>query len=179
MLAAAVVEFGTHGMHGTTGAAIAARADLTQPHLFHLFGSKRNLFLATIDYGFDRAQRAFEHAVQTAPEGTSALDALDRTYAVGLRQHYELMTQLNVWAACHEDDVRELVRRRFLGLYRWVEEHSGAGEAEVRSFFAYQLLRNVIAAMALGEEAGDDDLAQRLGQLDGMWQRDRAVGGTA
>jgi AcrR family transcriptional regulator len=178
VLEAAIVEFGMHGIHGTTGAAIAKRADLTQPHLFHLFGSKRNLFLATIDYGFDRAQEAFEAALDAAPDGAPVLDTLDRTYGIGLERHYELMTQLNVWAACDDADVRKVARQRFLDLYRWVEERSGAPEAEVRSFFAYQLLCNVLTAMRLGEADRDDELAGRLAHVEGLWPRDRAAGGT-
>src|SRR5215475_12133692 len=47
VLEAAIHEFALHGLHGATTAAIAARAQISQPYLFALFRDKKALFLAT------------------------------------------------------------------------------------------------------------------------------------
>ena len=46
LVEAAVAEFGHSGLHGTSTEVIAARAGISHPYLFRLFGTKKNLFLA-------------------------------------------------------------------------------------------------------------------------------------
>lgn len=45
LLSAGVTEFGVHGFHGASTTAIAARADVPQPHVYANFQTKRELFL--------------------------------------------------------------------------------------------------------------------------------------
>jgi AcrR family transcriptional regulator len=47
VLSAAVTEFAKSGYAGTSTDAIAARAGISQPYLFRLFGTKKDLFIAT------------------------------------------------------------------------------------------------------------------------------------
>ena len=49
VLSAAVTEFAKSGYAGTSTDAIAARAGISQPYLFRLFGTKKDLFIATYD----------------------------------------------------------------------------------------------------------------------------------
>ncbi len=49
VLAAAVTEFARSGYAGTSTEAIAHRAGISQPYLFRLFGTKKDLFIATYD----------------------------------------------------------------------------------------------------------------------------------
>src|SRR5262249_42141060 len=55
VLEAAIHEFARHGLHQATTAAIAARANVSEPYLFALFRGKKDLFLA--------AQRSEERRV--------------------------------------------------------------------------------------------------------------------
>ena len=59
VLEAAMAEFAHGGLHGTSTEAIAARAGISQPYLFKLFGTKKELFLGTISLGFRRTREAF------------------------------------------------------------------------------------------------------------------------
>ena len=45
ILRAAIVEFARSGYAGTSTEAIAARAGISQPYLFRLFGTKKDLLL--------------------------------------------------------------------------------------------------------------------------------------
>ena len=47
VLTAAIVEFGRSGYAGTSTEAIVTRAGISQPYLFRLFGTKKDLFIAT------------------------------------------------------------------------------------------------------------------------------------
>ena len=49
VLAAAITEFARSGYAGTSTETIAARAGISQPYLFRLFGTKKDLFVATYD----------------------------------------------------------------------------------------------------------------------------------
>ncbi len=165
VLAAAMEEFALSGLHGASGEAIAARAGISQPYLFRLFGTKRELFLAVVDRAFGRVREALAKAAENAaPERVlpTMSAALDGTLAE--RQGFLLLMQL--YAACGDDEVRFAVRRHFADCYRYVEGASGADPADVRDFFADATLRAAAAAMRLSELPARE-----------AWAR-RALGGT-
>jgi AcrR family transcriptional regulator len=159
ILEAAVSEFARRGLHGTSTDTIAQRVGISQPYLFRLFGTKRGLFLAAVERGFDRVQEAFRVAAEAEPE--SVLEAMGAAYGRLLTNRDELLLQMQSYAACADPEVEELVRRRFGELYRVVEERSGAGEDDVRAFFAHGMLLNVVASMNLVAVRGDDSWLSR------------------
>src|SRR3954470_15974354 len=59
---AAVKAFAQGGLDGTSTDDIARIAGVSQPYLFRLFGTKRELFLAAVGRCFDRIAEAFEPA---------------------------------------------------------------------------------------------------------------------
>ena len=61
VLAAALAEFAEGGLAGTSTEAIAVRAGISQPYLFKMFGTKRDLFIAA-------SKRCFDNVVQTLVE---------------------------------------------------------------------------------------------------------------
>src|SRR5512141_2135083 len=62
IVAAAAIEFAAGGYTGTPTEAIAKRVGVSQPYLFQLFGTKRDLFIGAIGTCFDRTRRTFEEA---------------------------------------------------------------------------------------------------------------------
>jgi hypothetical protein len=66
---------------------------------------------------------------------------------------------MQAYAAAADPDVQQVVRRRYGQLYRFVQEVSGASDAEVRQFFANGMLLNVAAELDL------------LSMLDQEWVR--------
>jgi hypothetical protein len=61
-----------------------------------------------------------------------------------------LRIQLQAYAACGDDDVRQVVREEFAQLYASVKRDSGASNEEIHHFFAEGMLLNVAAALELG-----------------------------
>lgn len=147
ILEAAVTEFALKGLHGTSTETIAQRVGISQPYLFRLFGTKKELFLAAVERGFDRVQQGFRLAAEGHPE--DVLEAMGDAYIGLLAHREELLLQLQSYAACSDPAVEEVVRRRFAELFRFVETVSGASAEEVRLFFAQGMLLNVAAAMNL------------------------------
>src|SRR5438128_1998944 len=148
VLEAAMAEFAVGGLHGTSTDAIAARAGISQPYLFKLFGTKKDLFIGTVELGFRRTREAFAQAlVDLADE--DVFQAMGETYLRLVSDRTMLLGQIQAYAACEDTDVRAAVRREFGELWKWVERVSGRSGEEVRQFFAVGMLINVQAAMDL------------------------------
>src|ERR671934_2245352 len=81
---AAMAEFAAGGLHGTPVEAIAQRVGVSQPYLFQLFGTKKELFVEALRRGFERIVAAFRiAAAEAGPEADARelLDALGRAHA--------------------------------------------------------------------------------------------------
>jgi len=168
ILETAVADFAIAGLHGTSTEAIAQRAGISQPYLFRLFGTKKGLFIACIGRCFERTEGAFRAAAE-ADESGNPLEAMGKAYVELLADRELLLSQMQTYAACGDDEIRGVVRNRWGELYRTVESLSGAPAEEVRAFFATGMLLNVAAAIDLPEIAGRKGAA---------WAR-RALGGEA
>jgi AcrR family transcriptional regulator len=148
VLEAARYEFSQHGLHGASTDAIARAAGISQPYLFRLFGTKRQLFLDVNERCFERTLDAFR-AAASGTSGEDALRAIGDAYGRLIEEDRTMLQgQLQAYAAAVEDDeVRATVVRGFGRLVDYVEAVSGADEAAVWRFFATGMLFNVLAAM--------------------------------
>jgi AcrR family transcriptional regulator len=66
LVAAAVEHFAQSGLNGTAVSAITDQVGITQPYAFSLFGTKKGLFLAAVELGFDRVEETFRAAAAGA-----------------------------------------------------------------------------------------------------------------
>jgi AcrR family transcriptional regulator len=69
ILAVAMEHFAEGGYHGTSTEVIAKQAGISQPYLFRLFRTKRELFLACDDRACEKVLDAFRRAAAAAPAG--------------------------------------------------------------------------------------------------------------
>jgi AcrR family transcriptional regulator len=152
---AAVQHFAQTGLHGTAVSTITDAVGITQPYAFSLFGTKKGLFLAAVQRGCDRIEETFRAAAENAGE-EGPLAAMGAAYREFLADRSLLLIQLQSYAACGDDEVREVVRRRYARLYELVRELSGADALELQGFFATGMLLNVAAAMDLPELLYDE-----------------------
>jgi AcrR family transcriptional regulator len=148
LIDAAVEHFAQTGLHGTAVSAITDDVGITQPYAFSLFGTKKGLFLAAVERGFDRVEETFRAAAAAAGE-EGAFDAMKESYGGVVTDRSSLLLQLQAYAASGDDDVREVVRRRYAQLYELVRDLSGASRDELVHFFAVGMLINVAAALDL------------------------------
>src|SRR3954468_15202817 len=101
ILEAAMIEFAERGLHGTSTDDIARSAGISQPYLFRLFRTKKELFLAVVDNCFDRTIQVFRDAAATAPQ-ERRLEAMGLAYCELLRDRTRLMMQMQSYAACND-----------------------------------------------------------------------------
>lgn len=148
LLAIASEEFALRGLHGTSAETIARRADISQPYLFRLYGTKKGLFLAAVRDVYRRVTEAFTRACDGL-SGSECLFALETTYVELRKDRTALLIMLHGFAACDDAEVREAVRHEFGQLWRAVEQISGASPDRVKRFLAMGMLQGGAAAMDL------------------------------
>jgi len=149
ILEAARAEFAVGGLHGTSTGDIARRAGISQPYLFRLFGTKKELFLESVRRGFRHVLAVFQEAAAANREGDVFL-SMGHAYGDVRRDRASLMFQMQAYAACEDPDVRKVVREEFSEIYKFVESVSGGDDEKVQDFFRVGMLINVAAAMDLG-----------------------------
>jgi AcrR family transcriptional regulator len=148
VLDAARIEFARHGFHGASTDAIARRAGISQPYLFRLFGSKKELFLAVNDMCFARTLDVFRQAA-SGKSGEAALRAMGDAYRALIDEDGTLLQgQLQSYAAAVEDaEIRLSSARGYGRLVDYVETVSGADRETISRFFARGMLLNVLEAL--------------------------------
>jgi AcrR family transcriptional regulator len=159
VLDAAVAEFAKAGLAGTSTETIAARAGISQPYLFRLFSTKKDLFIAAYRRAAARIESRFVEASEGLT-GDEALDAMARAYHDLLANRDFLLVQLHTYAASGDADVKEAARSCYGRLWRLVEARSGADGDSLRMFFAMGMLWNVAVALDLPDL--DDSWAQAV-----------------
>jgi Transcriptional regulator len=147
VLDAAMVEFADHGFEGASTEDIARRAGISQPYLFRLFGTKKELFKASVARCLRETLEVFQRAAE-GKRGNEALAAIGQAYRQQLEQdRSRLRAQMTAYVACDDPEIREVVRP---ATATW-SPTSGACPAPtgppVWSFFAGGMLLNVLASM--------------------------------
>jgi AcrR family transcriptional regulator len=151
ILVVGMEEFGEHGLHGTSTDTVARKAGVSQPYLFRLFGTKKELYLEVVRRCLRETLVVFQDAA-AGKTGQEALDAMGAAYIDLLRDRRRLRAQMQAYADCDDDDVREVVREGYGRIVDYVERVSGLEPEGVRDFFAFGMLLNVLASMNVLEE---------------------------
>ncbi len=155
---AATREFALGGLHGTPVEAIARQVGVSQPYLFQLFGTKKELFIAAVRRTFERTVATFRTAAAEAGDDADAhgvLMAMGVAYQGLLADRSLLLMQMQSYVASEDEEIRDVVRDEMLRLVSFVQSASGAPEAAVREWLAYGMLMNVVATMDLTEVDAD------------------------
>jgi AcrR family transcriptional regulator len=154
----AIAHFAQHGYNGTSTDQVAREAGISQPYLFRLFGTKRELFLACHAAMSQRIAESFADAARGLPQD-ERMPAMGKAYSSLLADRPSLLFQMQSYAACADPEIRTRVREDFAELVRQVSEATGAGPADLWTFFANGMLLNVIAALELDVLAPGEEWA--------------------
>ena len=103
ILVAAFDEFAEHGLHGTSTDVIARKAGVSQPYLFRLFGTKKELYLESVRRCLRETLELFREA-SAGKTGEEALDAMGRAYVGLLEDRRRLRAQMQAYADCDDED---------------------------------------------------------------------------
>jgi AcrR family transcriptional regulator len=150
VLAIAAREFADHGLHGASTEAIAHEAGITQAYVFRMFKTKKALFLELVGAAFDRFTDGMAQAAGEA-RGIAALTLMGAQYYESLADRTTLLLQLQGFAACGDEEVRDLVRSRVARMWDTVAGPAGLDPVTVKSFLAFGMLLNSAAALDVGD----------------------------
>jgi AcrR family transcriptional regulator len=152
ILEAAVTVFAERGYEGASTDVIARMAGISQPYLFRLFGTKRDLIVATVERCFADTEQLFTRAA-AGHSGEEALAAMGEAYVDEIRRSpLKLRAQLQAYAACDDPAIRTVVAAGFGGLVSLVGRLTGADAERLSMFFAQGMLLNVLAMMGQNDE---------------------------
>jgi AcrR family transcriptional regulator len=159
IVSAAFEHFAQSGYNGASTDAIARDAGISQPYLFRLFRTKRELFLACQKRSGERIRQTFESAAEGLPQ-EERLEAMGHAYVGLLADRTALLFQMQSYAACSDPEIQAPVREGYRALVEFVMELSGAEPHEVWQFFSFGMLLNVIASLNLEAIADDVEWAK-------------------
>jgi AcrR family transcriptional regulator len=162
ILDGALQEFAERGYHAASTEDIARRAGISQPYVFRLFGTKKELFKAVVARCFRETLEMFQRAAE-GKRGEEALDAMGNAYVERyLTDRTRLRAQMQAYAACDDTDIREAVRQGYGDLVAYVERVADVPSAAVARFFATGMLLNVFASMELTGDTSEPWAARLL-----------------
>src|SRR3954464_9453647 len=106
ILDAAQIEFAERGWAGTSTEDIARRAGISQPYLFRLFGTKKELFKASVARCLRETLEMFQRAAE-GKRGEAALKAIGRAYMDEMLtgDRVRLRAQNQPYVACDDPDI--------------------------------------------------------------------------
>jgi AcrR family transcriptional regulator len=149
VLGAAFEEFAKHGFEGASTDSIARKAGISQPYLFRLFGTKKELFIASSQRCFAETLALFRSAAE-GKSGEEAWQAIGRAYMEMITaEPNRLRGQLQAYAASDDPEIRDVVRRGYGQLVDYVQRIAGLEPEALAAFFAKGMLMNVIVALDL------------------------------
>ena len=163
LVEAALPVFARRGFHAASTVEIAEAAGISQAYLFRLFPTKVDLFVAAADEGSRRMLATFREASDEAlREGGDPLEAMGRAYAGLVKSDRDvLLIQLQSQVASpSEPKIRKGMQSCFRQIYKLVSARAGAAPEEMKAWFAYGMLCNVMAA--IDAENLDAEWAQAL-----------------
>src|SRR5712691_3407818 len=124
ILDAALQEFAERGYHGASTEDIARRAGISQPYVFRLFGTKKDLFKAVVARCFRETLEMFQRAAEGL-RGEAALKAMGDAYVERLQaDSVRLRAQMQAYAACDDPDIRKVVQEGYGDLVAYAERVS-------------------------------------------------------
>src|SRR6059058_5775962 len=160
ILDAAQTVFAERGYQGASTEEIARRAGISQPYIFRLFGTKKDLFVAVDTRCFRQTLEMFQRAAE-GKRGEEALQAIGAAYGELLvSDRTYLRGQMAAYAACDDPEICEAVRNGFGDLVHYAERVSGLEPKRISDFFARGMLMNVLSSMGLTTPT--EPWAQRL-----------------
>ena len=168
LLECACTAFSAGSYRGTTTAELAAAAGVSEPILYRHFRSKRELYLACLDEGWNRLRALWEERIEQEPEPGLWLAAMGRAFLES-EEHRPLISNLWVQALAEAIEDREIadymrahmrvVHAFIAAVIRRAQEAGGVPadrdpDAEAWIFYSLGLLS--MADYALGGVMRDD-----------------------
>ena len=151
ILHAAVARFGQTGLHGTSTDAIARDVGVSQPYIFRLYGTKKELFMAAVRWGFDHTVESFREAGEAASDPHDAFHRIGLAYEALINDRRFLGIQMQAYASTDDPEIQAVVETGFGALVTEILRHTKATPQQLAAFLGRGMLMNVAASMGVME----------------------------
>jgi AcrR family transcriptional regulator len=165
IIAAATSAFAAGGYAGTTTDQVARLANVSQPYVLRIFGSKRDLFLAVTKHACDHVQQAFRASVAELPdtaEHSERMAKLADAYLKLATDRDQLLVMMHAFLAAADPIIGPCIRAIMIDVYRLVRELGRADPAQARDFLARGMLINTLVALDMPNHCSEDNQADEL-----------------
>lgn len=161
IVCAAVDLLGVVGVHSMTIAAVAAKAGISAPYVYRLFGTKAELIGAVIERDADQRLELVRSATARRGPSQSALEAIESSFAQSRAVDTDaLRRQLHVWAAGSDPAVAAVVRNCVGKVWNEISTFTGENPAQVRRFMADVALATIQESMGQHELARPEPMVE-------------------
>lgn len=147
ILRAAITRFGQTGLYGTSTETIARDVGLSQPYLFRLFGTKKELFMAAVRWSFDHTIARFREAGKAAVDQHDAFRRIGHAYEQLISDRRYLEIQLQAYASTSDPDIRKLVNDGFGEMVTEIQRQTNGSPQQLAVFVGRGMLLNVTSSM--------------------------------
>lgn len=165
VLDAATRVFGESGYNGTTTDAVARAADVSQPYVVRMFGTKQQLFLEVLNRALRKLMDAFRTAI-TGDPGVPLERRLGLAYFTLTNDRGILLCLLHAFALGAEPAIGAAARCGFMGVYRLLREEAGMSADEAARFLSWGMLANtLLGTRMLDDYDADADVRELMLQV--------------
>lgn len=116
--------------------------------------------MADTERVYDLVLDLFRKGAESRPE--AQLRGMGIAFGDLLERREELRVMIHGFAAAEDAEIGELVRKRYVELYRYVQQTSRATNEEMRAFWAHGMLLIVAAAIDLPSLTGKEAWVAKL-----------------
>ena len=164
IILAALTVFGSRGYEGATTDQVARVAGVSQPYVVRLFGTKENLFLATIEFAVERLLAVFRAALAASDEGGERPVGkrigeayVDLIEVRGLHQ-----TLAHAYLLGSNPAIGAAARQGFARVWRFLRDEMGLDAEGARSFLAEGMLISTMIGLRIVDDYGSDPQVTEL-----------------
>lgn len=185
ILQAATEVFAERGYAGATTDQIARAANISQPYVVRMFGTKEALFLEAAERALDKVIVAFRAVISgyNAGDFDKQLEAMaveepnstvlnsrgeglgrliGMAYVDLIKDRGILMMLMHSFVAGHEPVIGPFAREGFLKMFTLLQDEAGLSEVDARDFLAHGMLMNTLISLRMPEVYGSDPAAAEL-----------------
>lgn len=158
-----MIEFGMYGYHGGSTERIAKAAEISQPYVLRLFGTKLKLFVATLEHVCETVLRAWQQALEgSTAQGWEALMLLGQSYSQGEDTAIRFRMIMQGAAAASTSEIEVAINTHMDRLWNWVKTATNASDADVQRFWAFGMMQTVGISMNAQRYMESSDRARAM-----------------
>jgi AcrR family transcriptional regulator len=152
IITAATAVFGQNGYVGTTTDQIAKAAEVSQPYVVRMFGTKQHLFLEVLERALEILLATFR-AELTVSSTKPLHERLGYAYAVmSVGQSGLLLCLMHAFVLGSDPEIGPTARRGFLEVYEFLRAEAGFSSDEATQFLSYGMLMNTLMGVRMEDE---------------------------